>query len=24
MAKVKIAVIVGTTRAARFGHKPAQ
>src|SRR5262249_61907093 len=22
MAKVKIAVIVGTTRAARFGHKP--
>jgi NAD(P)H-dependent FMN reductase len=24
MAKVKIAVIVSTTRAARFGHKPAQ
>jgi len=24
MAKVKIAVIVGTTRAARFGHKPAR
>ena len=24
MAKVKIAVIVGTTRAARFGYKPAQ
>src|SRR6516225_11517451 len=24
MAKVKVAVIVGTTRAARFGHKPAQ
>jgi len=24
MAKLKIAVIVGTTRAARFGHKPAQ
>jgi NAD(P)H-dependent FMN reductase len=23
MAKVKIAVIIGTTRAARFGHKPA-
>ena len=24
MAKVKVAVIVSTTRAARFGHKPAQ
>ena len=24
MAKVKVAVIVGTTRAARFGHKPAR
>jgi NAD(P)H-dependent FMN reductase len=24
MAKVKVAVIVGTSRAARFGHKPAQ
>jgi NAD(P)H-dependent FMN reductase len=24
MSKLKIAIIVGTTRAARFGHKPAQ
>ena len=24
MAKLKIAIVVGTTRAARFGHKPAQ
>jgi NAD(P)H-dependent FMN reductase len=24
MAKLKIAIIIGTTRAARFGHKPAQ
>jgi NAD(P)H-dependent FMN reductase len=23
MSKLKIAVIIGTTRAARFGHKPA-
>jgi NAD(P)H-dependent FMN reductase len=24
MAKLKIAIVIGTTRAARFGHKPAQ
>jgi len=24
MSKLKIAIIIGTTRAARFGHKPAQ
>jgi len=24
MAKLKIAIVISTTRAARFGHKPAQ